>query len=398
MQFRVLFLAISLLLLGVGSALAEVSEVRIVGDGAPTRITIWSDMEPSHAAFLSESDGQRAIIVPFSGVDTSLEGTGAGGIAAWTVENERLTFVLDQPMMIARVLSLPPTGSATQHRIILDLETVSTARYSSVAKRDRGRMKRYLARANKKDQPALPVPAVIRPVPRAPDGSRKYVIVIDPGHGGKDPGALAVTHGFEKTITLKAAKMLKEQLEKSRRYEVRLTRDDDTFIELEDRVSIARAHGADLFISLHADAAANKTVEGASIYTISASGEKRINSEASKNNWRMPIEDGTSKEVGGILEDLIKRETKTRSAEFAEILLPELKQAGPVLRRTHRNAGFYVLLAPDVPAVLVELGFLTNAKDAKRLQSKRGLKKSVRAVKQGIDKYFDRQDMLYAQH
>src|SRR5690606_1208385 len=117
---------------------------------------------------------------------------------------------------------------------------------------------------------------------------------------------------------------------------------------------------AELFISLHADAAGNSTVAGASVYTISARGEGRIDREASRNNWVIPIEDGTPQRLTGILSDLVKRETKTRSGEFAELLLPELEKAGPVLRNTHRSAGFYVLLAPDVPAVLLELGFLTN--------------------------------------
>ncbi len=100
--------------------------------------------------------------------------------------------------------------------------------------------------------------------------------------------------------------------------------------------------------------------------------------------------------MNGLLEDLVKRETKTRSAEFAELLLPELAAAGPVLRNTHRNAGYYVLLAPDVPAVLVELGFLTNAEDAKRLQSDKGRKAAVTAIASAIDTYFDQQDLRLA--
>ncbi|MFN4185761.1 MAG: N-acetylmuramoyl-L-alanine amidase, partial [Hyphomonas sp.] len=111
-----------------------------------------------------------------------------------------------------------------------------------------------------------------------------------------------------------------------------------------------------------------------------------------------PIEDGTPQRLTGILSDLVKRETKTRSAEFAELLLPELERAGPVLRNTHRSAGFYVLLAPDVPAVLLELGFLTNAADAKRLQSDKGIESSTTAIKQAIDIYFDRQDLRLASH
>jgi N-acetylmuramoyl-L-alanine amidase len=154
--------------------------------------------------------------------------------------------------------------------------------------------------------------------------------------------------------------------------------------------------GAELFISLHADAAGSASVAGASVYTISARGETRIDRESSRNDWKIAIEDGTPGQLNGLLEDLVKRETKTRSAEFAELLLPELAAAGPVLRNTHRNAGYYVLLAPDVPAVLVELGFVTNADDAKRLQSEKGRKAAVNAIAAAIDAYFDQQDLRLA--
>ena len=126
------------------------------------------------------------------------------------------------------------------------------------------------------------------------------------------------------------------------------------------------------------------------------SGERRIDKEANRNNWRIPLEDGAPQRVSGILEDLVKRETKTHSSEFAEMLLPELEKSGPVLRNTHREAGFYVLLAPDVPAVLLEMGFVTNRADAKRLQSDRDLRNAMSAVKRGIDRFFDKQDILLA--
>ena len=144
--------------------------------------------------------------------------------------------------------------------------------------------------------------------------------------------------------------------------------------------------------------AAGASIRFPSVYTISASGERRIDKEANRNNWRIPLEDGAPEHVSSILEDLVKRETKTRSSEFAEILLPELEKSGPVLRNTHREAGFYVLLAPDVPAVLLEMGFLTNASDARRLQSNAGIRKAMNSVKRGIDRFFDQQDILLAGH
>ena len=378
-------------------ARGDILQVRSVGDGAPTRITIWSDVEETADAYLIDQGGSLRITLPLSGNAYSAEGTGSGGVEGWVLQGGAIDFSLDRPMAVTRMLRLPPTGRETAHRIIIDLETVSGARFKNAARRDARKLAKIAP-------PALDAAdgLDVRDIRPARETARwagrkdRPVVVIDPGHGGKDPGALAIVGGVEKEITLAAAQALKGLLEADGRYKVHLTREGDTYVALDDRVSLARDWGADLFISLHADAAGSASVAGASVYTISARGERRIDAEAGKNNWKIPIEDGTPERVSGILEDLVKRETRTRSAEFAELLLPELAAAGPVLRGTHRNAGFYVLLAPDVPAVLLELGFLTNEADAKRLSSERGRKASVTAIKRGIDAYFDRQALLLA--
>lgn len=383
----------------VFGALADVSQVRVVGDGAPTRITIWTDAPEEAEAYASETGGVRRIIFPLRSNVYSAEGPGGGGVTVWSLNPGRLEFALDRPMSVARVLRLPPTGTEKSYRVIVDLDTVSEARFSSLAKRDQRRLAKAETEAAKAAQTQGAVLAGGSGAAagrKAPARSKGHVVVIDAGHGGKDPGAMAINGGREKDVTLKAALALRDLLEADGRYVVKLTRDTDVYVDHEDRVTKARNWGAELFISLHADAAGSSSVAGASVYTISARGEGRIDREASRNNWVIPIEDGTPQRLTGILSDLVKRETKTRSAEFAELLLPELEQAGPVLRNTHRSAGFYVLLAPDVPAVLLELGFLTNADDAKRLQSDKGRQASVRAIKNAIDAYFDRQDMRLA--
>ncbi len=397
LKFRDLFILLALMALPHVAA-ADISDVRVVGDGAPTRITIWSDTAQSARAFVSLDSGLRTLILPLNGGADARSGTGTGGIAAWAASDSELRFSLDRPLMVTRVLTLPPTGSEQNHRVIIDLETVSDARFASVAKRDMKQLARMDdARVSTEVRREV---ASTRPDPlpffRPKAGGEKFVIVVDSGHGGKDPGTQAKSGLKEKDVVLPAALELKKLLEADPRYEVRLTRETDVFIELEDRVTLARNWGANLFISLHADAAGKSSVSGASVYTISARGEARIDKEASKNDWRIPLEDGTPRQVSEILQDLVKRETKTHSAEFAELLLPELQKAGPVLRNTHRNAGLYVLLAPDVPAVLLELGFLSNEEDAKRLDSESGRKKSMKAVKAGIDKFFERQALLTA--
>ena len=395
--FRFLFLASACFLMGF-SVRADIRDVRVVGDGAPTRITVWSDISQDAQAFLAESGGQRSLILPLSGESGTRVGKGTGGVDGWALSGDRLSFSLDRPLVVSRVLSLPPTGNEQAWRIIIDLQTVSAARFGSMARRDMQR----LARAESDIRKSTMAMAAAEIKPSEPlrqrdrKGNGHHVIVVDAGHGGKDPGTQSARGLLERDVTLKAALYLKELLEKDPRYTVRLTRDNDRFIELEDRVTLARKWGADLFISLHADAAGSPDVAGASVYTISERGERRIDREADKNDWKIPIETGGSKVVGSILEDLVKRETKSHSAAFAEDLLPELAAAGPVLRGTHRNAGFYVLLAPDVPAVLLEMGFLTNSHDARRLQSESGRAKSMEAVKRGIDKFFDRQEVLVA--
>ncbi len=375
--------------------MADVTQVRIVGDGAPTRITLWTDTAETADGLLTEDSGERKVVLLLAQNGYSAAGEGNGGVESWSLEPGRLEFTLDRPMAVTRMLRLPPTGKERAYRVILDLDTISPTRYTVAARRDTKKLAKLETQFAEARADAKKL-AGAATAPRKATGPRKHVIVIDAGHGGKDPGALAVNGGKERDITLKAALALRDILEQTGEYEVRLTRDTDVYVEHEDRVTMARNWGAELFISLHADAAGSASVAGASVYTISARGETRIDRESSRNDWKIAIEDGTPGQLNGLLEDLVKRETKTRSAEFAELLLPELAAAGPVLRNTHRNAGYYVLLAPDVPAVLVELGFVTNADDAKRLQSEKGRKAAVTAIASAIDAYFDQQDLRLA--
>lgn len=411
---RNLILICALFGLGALPGLAQVESVRVVGDGETTRITIWSSAPVEARSLASDSPSGQQILVDF-GLSSRATGPGqavpsATGIAAYRWQDGFLAFELTRPMMVARQLDLPPTGEEPRWRTVLDLSAVSDVRFRRAVKRDAGAIGQIRSASSAADQAPQPTHTAAAGIPAPPSrkgavlqprqtGSGRYVVVVDAGHGGKDPGAIAPSTGArEKDIVLAAALELKQILERSPRYEVRMTRSDDTFIELEDRVGKARSWGADLFISIHADAAESGRVAGASVYTISARGQARIAREAKKNDWHMPIEDGLAEDTAGILEDLLKRETKTNSGLFAELLIPELEQAGPILRNSHRNAGFYVLLAPDVPAVLLEMGFLTNAADAQRLATPRGRRAAMEAVARAIGLYFDRQDVLLAQH
>jgi len=242
----------------------------------------------------------------------------------------------------------------------------------------------------------LPPPA--RPRPR----HDTRIVVIDPGHGGMDPGARGVSRVYEKDITLAVSREVREHLERKGGYKVILTRDRDVFIRLRDRVAIARKLGADLFVSVHADSMPNSLVRGASVYTLS---EKASDAEAAALAEQenkvdliadMDLSDETP-EVANILLDLAQRESMNRSAQFAELLARELGRETRLLTNTHRFAGFAVLKAPDIPSVLVELGFLSNRKDAQLLRRKSHQKKLAAGISRAVETYFSRVQLAQLQ-
>ncbi len=219
------------------------------------------------------------------------------------------------------------------------------------------------------------------------------IVVIDPGHGGVDPGAISVTGVYEKTITFGMARELKRQLEKTGHYRVFLTRERDIFIPLRDRITISRHDKADLFISLHADVDKDPTIHGLSVYTLSQdASDVEAQSLADKENKADLIAgvdlSHESSDVTNILIDLAQRETMNRSAVFAGTLVEELQREIPLLGNTHRFAGFAVLKAPDVPAVLVEMGYLSNQSDERNLRQEDYRTKLARSITRAVDSYF----------
>lgn len=234
------------------------------------------------------------------------------------------------------------------------------------------------------------------PTPISPKGgANRRVIVIDPGHGGNDPGALGFTQGvLEKNVTLASAETLASILRRDPRFQVILTRNSDTFLPLERRIIIARDLRADLFISLHADAAPpNARAKGATAYTLSEQGGERSRKLLNRDNWTIAAPNrANDSTVTEILRDLTQRDTKNQSAIFAESILKNVRQIGPVTSSSHRRAGFFVLLSPTVPAVLFEMGFITDAEDQARLIDQGFRRRQMGAVAMAIDEYFDAQD------
>jgi N-acetylmuramoyl-L-alanine amidase len=251
----------------------------------------------------------------------------------------------------------------------------------------------FLAKQRESKNPS-PTGAIAPPVqaPKPPDG--KPVVVLDPGHGGVDPGTMSATGTTEKDVVLAFAKTLKAKLEADGRYEVYLTRDDDTFLPLRDRVEFAKTKGASLFLSIHADSLPKQAAEatGATVYTLSEQGSDDEAKElAAKENFsdaiagvELPKE--SDEVLANILIDLAQRETQNRSLIFAKSVVGQLK--GNLHNKALKSAGFRVLKAPDVPSVLLELGFLSNADDEKHLKDEAWRVTMAKSVAAAVDSYF----------
>lgn len=235
--------------------------------------------------------------------------------------------------------------------------------------------------------------------PPAPKRPGKAVIMIDPGHGGIDAGAVSASNVLEKNVVLAVAKELGRQLAASGRYDVHMTRASDVFISLDQRVGMSLAKGVDLFISLHADSLAEasvaQSIRGATIYTLSErASDEQARRMAEKENASdlvagINISDSQGDdEVKGILFDLMKRETANFSADFSNVLVRKLKGATPLSRAPQRSAAFKVLKQTHAPSVLIELGYLSNSDDEKLLVSPAWHRKIAEQITASVDSYF----------
>ena len=238
---------------------------------------------------------------------------------------------------------------------------------------------------------AFPVPAA-KPEAAAQQAA-KPIVVIDAGHGGKDSGALGRSGVIEKRITLDYAKALRTALLKTGRYRVAMTRSDDRYLFLKERIAIARKMQGDVFISIHADSNPRRDARGLSVYTLS---EKASDDEAAAlarqenkadiiGGMDLSVEDAA---VANILIDLAQRETNNKSFRLAEHLVDAAKGNVALITKPHRQAGFRVLKSPDMPSMLVEVGFLSNREDEKRLQSNTYRDKVAQLTITALDRFF----------
>ncbi|WP_420404067.1 N-acetylmuramoyl-L-alanine amidase [Nisaea sp.] len=301
----------------------------------------------------------------------------------------RLVIDTAKPFSVAAAFMLPAKAGYGP-RIVIDLKPTSRAAFLEESQKSVAAFQ-----ANKRPRLTAPEPAVPPLLNRPPRlANEKIIVAIDAGHGGVDPGAIGVSGIYEKNIVLNAARILRKELERTGRYEVILTRDSDVFLRLRERIAIARRAGADLFLSLHADSIPNRKLRGASIYTLSETASDKEASLLAENENKSDIIAGMdfgteTPEVTSILIDLAQRETMNHSARFAGMLVREMRGEVKLLKTAHRFAGFAVLKAPDIPSVLIELGFLSNNHDEKLLRSNAHLTRVAASLRRAIDDYFD---------
>jgi N-acetylmuramoyl-L-alanine amidase len=378
-----------------------VSDARLAGDAKQTRFILDLDRPVQFRAF-ALADPYR-VVVDLPQINFKLPagagGTGRGLVKAFRYGvvmpgGSRIVFDLTGPARIAKSYVLE-AANGQPPRLVLEFEEVDrTAFVQSLAPENRPELRPAIAEANaavaRQDETGATKSA------GPPD--KRPVVVIDPGHGGIDNGTQAGGGDvMEKNLVLGFGLALRDKLEKSGKYRIVMTRTDDTFIPLADRVKVARNEAAALFVSIHADALkrGEGDAQGATIYTLS---DKASDSEAQ----RLADAENKSDAIGGvsladeptevadILIDLVQRETKTFSNRFARVLMGEMKNTVRMHKHPLKSAGFRVLKAPDVPSVLIELGYVSNKGDLEHLVSENWRNRTVGSIAQAIDAFLSK--------
>jgi N-acetylmuramoyl-L-alanine amidase len=385
---RVKIIALAAGLLGLASAGAGAfpvaNEVRLGGDARDTRFVMDLSEKVDIATF-TLADPYRLVIdlpqVAFQ-LPAKTGENGRGLIKAFRYGlvmqgGSRIVMDLKGPARVEKAFVLPP-AEGQPARLVIDLAATDREAFVRNLSLDR--------RPAQQSQPRLALPAV-------PDDPRPLV-VIDPGHGGIDTGTKAASGEQEKIIVLEFATTLRDKLERSGKYRVAMTRQDDSFVALSERVKFARSLKAALFVSIHADYLPRKegAAEGATVYTLSENASDSEAARLAEAENKADVIAGVdltaeSNAVADILIDLAQRETKAFSHQFAKTLLTELKTATKLHKMPNKSAGFLVLRAPDVPSVLLELGYVSTKDDLKQLMSAAWRERTADAMTRAIDSF-----------
>ena len=363
-----------------------VHSMRLVGNETRTRFVVDLD-RPTEFGVLRLTDPYRLVIdlprVTFAKPAAKSDGRGLvadyrfGLIAP---EKARIVLDLKEPVAIAKTFALPAAGEQPA-RLVFDFTPVSAESFAAAA----------TAGNPKADT-----------IDRAPKGNRlggsgpgdRPIVVIDPGHGGIDSGAAGASGVLEKTVTLEFSRELAVRLRAGGRIDPVLTRSGDRFLSLRQRIAIARENRAVLLISVHADTVPEEYVRGAAVYTLSEKASDSLSAALAARENRSDILAGLAiddqpDEVADILFDLARRESRNLSLRFAKGLINDMGQAIKLNNSPWRKAAFQVLKAPDVPSVLLELGFLSNKFDEQLLRSSTWRKRSAEAIASAIEQFID---------
>jgi len=370
----------------VPDSLPVATDARLGGDEAQTRFVMDLSRKIDLHAF-TLADPYRVILdipqVVFRLPPKSGEG-GRGMITAYRFGlvmqgGSRMVFDLAKPVRIEKAFVVDATDGAPA-RLVLDL-----------AATDRENFLRRIALDNRVARSEPPTTNVPEPA----SGDPRPLVVLDPGHGGIDTGTRAASGELEKDIVLDFTQRLREHIEKLGKYRVLMTRTDDTFVPLGERVRIARNAGAALFVSIHADALPHGEgdAQGASVYTVSDTASDSEAARLAEKENRADVIAGVDlkaepDDVADILIDLAQRETRSYSVQFAHRLVGEMKTATRLHKKPLKSAGLRVLRAPDVPSVLVELGYVSNRGDLHSLLSANWRDRTADSIAQAVDGYF----------
>jgi len=370
----------------LAAAEPAVTEVRISRHEGLTRISLGLSEAVQFRAYVLGAPYRVVVDLPV--VDWQLgkdARVNAGTVTAWRFgginkDVMRIVFDVDRPVRIQKTFALPPKDKAQDWRLVIDLERISKDEFDRILREQRGKLPDYTA-----------------PGDEARDRQRARkdapLIVIDPGHGGIDPGATGKGGTLEKEIVLLVAKDLREKIWAGGRYRVLMTRGADYYIALRQRFEIARSAGADMFISLHADSSPFRTSRGLSIYTLSNRASDEEAAALARRENRSDVVAGidisaNSQLVAGILIDLAQRQSLHHAHRLAASLKAELQHRTELTPNPVRAAGFAVLKAPDIPSVLIELGHLSNPKEEHQMRDPAHRKRLAEGMLKGIDHYF----------
>ncbi len=318
-----------------------------------------------------------------------------------TVLDPSLTQNMPDPLLFVNTVRL---GTPLNGQARLVLETAGPVDFKDgffLTPVQEGDTWRYVVDITSDGTTAADNKTVLLPISPAPASTPAYktkvqkpLVVLDPGHGGADPGAISYSGKYEKNLTLQMAKEVKKEIEKTGRYRVKLTRETDKALTLRGRIAFAHQNEADLFISIHADSAKNKKAKGLSVYTISErASDKEAQLLAERENKADIILgmdlSNEAPEVSNILIDLAKRDTMDKSSHYANILVKKMGRRVELVKNAHRFAGFVVLKSPNIPSVLIEIGYLSNREEERNLSKPAYRAKLATSIVEAIDDYFD---------